>query len=92
MLSYLVNDLGADAEAEDKEGFNSVHAATQASQTQCVKVGRSCSIIIVTLNTFFCQWLVAKLGSSYIVRKTGKDGATPLHMAAGILFTLLRKC
>ena len=38
MLSYLVNDLGADAEAEDKEGFNSVHAATQASHTQCVKV------------------------------------------------------
>ena len=41
MLSYLVNDLGADAEAQDKEGFNSVHAATQAEQVQCVKVGES---------------------------------------------------
>ena len=40
MLSYLVNDLGADAEAKDREGFNSVHAATQAGQTQCVKVER----------------------------------------------------
>ena len=38
VLSYLVNDLGADAEAKDREGFNSVHAATQAGQTQCVKV------------------------------------------------------
>lgn len=38
MLSYLVNDLGADAEALDKEGFNSLHAATQAGETQCVKV------------------------------------------------------
>lgn len=41
MLSYLVNDLGADAEAQDKEGFNSVHAATQAEQAQCVKVRES---------------------------------------------------
>ena len=38
VLSYLVNDLGADAEALDKEGFNSLHAATQAGETQCVKV------------------------------------------------------
>ena len=38
MLSYLVNDLGADAEAIDKEGFNSIHAATQAGEIQCVKV------------------------------------------------------
>ena len=38
MLSYLVNDVGADAEALDKDGFNSIHAATQAGQTQCVKV------------------------------------------------------
>ena len=33
-----MNDLGADAEAIDKDGFNSVHAATQAGQTECVKV------------------------------------------------------
>ena len=35
-----MNDLGVDAEAKDKEGFNSLHAATQAGQTQCVKVYR----------------------------------------------------
>ena len=93
VLSYLVNDLGVDAEAEDKEGFNSVHAATQASQTQCVKVGRAVSTSKFRSMTqwilwiFFLQWLVAKLGSRYIVRKTGKDGATPLHMAAGTPFT-----
>ena len=41
VLSCLVNDLEADPEAMDKEGFNSMHAATQARQTQCVKVCNS---------------------------------------------------
>ncbi len=30
------------------------------------------------------KWLVNKLGTSYILDKTG-DGGTPLHMAAGTL-------
>ena len=33
---------------------------------------------------YVLQWLVAKLGPKYIVSKTSKDGATPLHMAAGM--------
>ena len=57
-----MNDLEADPEAMDKEGFNSMHAATQARQTQCVKVCKfTCSfnnfgIEMLCVLMYFSGW------------------------------------
>ena len=43
-----------------------------------------CFLCIGYIRTLYVlQWLITKLGSKYILDKT-IDGATPLHMAAGI--------
>ena len=39
---------------------------------------------VLALFIFVAQWLISKLGPKYILDKT-IDGATPLHMAAGMI-------
>lgn len=38
ILDYLINDLGQDPLAKDKDGMATVHAATQNEKTSTVKV------------------------------------------------------
>ena len=94
VLDYLINELGVDGVAREKGGLSSVHAATQGGHPTTVKVTPTLTLTHphAHLHTHTCtpthaythstQWLVNKLGISYILDKT-YDGATPLHMAAG---------
>ena len=40
VLDYLINDLGQDPLAKDKDDMTTVHAATQNEMTSTVKVSR----------------------------------------------------
>lgn len=41
MLDYLINDLGQDPVAKDKDGLTTVHAAAQNERASTVKVRRT---------------------------------------------------
>lgn len=92
VLHYLVNELDQDPIAKDKDGLNTLHAATQNEMTDTVKVTTHAALhtqkqLFSLPRVFYFQWLVDKLGPKYILEKT-IDGATPLHMAAGMILTL----
>ena len=89
----MVDEVGVDPVARDLSGMTTIHAASMGHQVEAVKVRHhsclthiQCSTVITLLSLSLPpthpQWLVTKLGSKMIVDKT-KDGATPLHIAAG---------
>lgn len=103
VLDYLINELGVDPVAREKSGISTVHAAVQAGQYKAVKVYISRNDTVLDqyatlwriiffllwwyIHDLWSQWLISKLGSKYILDKT-IDGATPLHMAAGLYMCL----
>ena len=56
------------------------HTHTCTNYTHTLSLKHSTKTMVILLH--FLQWLVKKIGSKGIVEKT-KDGATPLHIAAG---------